>query len=283
MISIITSIYNQLHMNRLFWSYLKKYTDNKFELIIIDNNSDDGSRAYFRSLAAAGESVVLIENEANYTYPYCQNQGIAVAKGDVMVFFNNDLLVSPHWDSRMMRVIGKNDFEVVSFASNDRMKSQEVTKVLSRRWKRIKYPIITLFGQSKFSLTLMAKLCYGNWERHCEKIYREHGLSMTKGFSGSAIAITRKGIEKIGEWDIHQYGADFDIFYRSCDRWERVGDMKPIATINGVFIHHYRRLTLYKPYPPFADAANIKRIEEKWAQKDIDRWINGTSSFPDIS
>ena len=35
MISIITAIYNQLDMNKLYWEYLNKYTDHPFELIII--------------------------------------------------------------------------------------------------------------------------------------------------------------------------------------------------------------------------------------------------------
>ena len=37
MISIITAIYNQLAMNRIFYDSIVETTDSEFELIIIDN------------------------------------------------------------------------------------------------------------------------------------------------------------------------------------------------------------------------------------------------------
>lgn len=51
MISIITAIYNQLPMNQIFWEYLNKYTTVPYELIVIDNGSNDGSIEFFRDLA----------------------------------------------------------------------------------------------------------------------------------------------------------------------------------------------------------------------------------------
>lgn len=156
MVSIITAIYNQLDMNKLFWEYLQKYTDNKFELIIIDNNSNDGSREFFQSL---GDKVTIIMNAKNYSYPYCQNLGIRIAQYDVMAFLNNDLLVSPHWDSRLMNVLGKDDRDVISLGSNDRLFDRRTSKKIGKKWKWIKYPSIALFGQHTFSLKLMHWLC----------------------------------------------------------------------------------------------------------------------------
>ena len=271
MISIITAIYNQLDMNKLFWEYLKKYTDSTFELIIIDNCSTDGSREFFESLS--NENVILIANKENYSYPHCQNQGIKVAKYENLVFLNNDLLVSPHWDSRMLQVLGHDGHDVISFGTNDRLVNKRISTKIHKHWKRIKYPVITLFGQKTFSLKLMTYLCYGNWEKFTEKIFSTYGLSLCEGFSGSAIAMNRTAISKIGEWDITQQGADFDIFYKTCDRSEKKGDIKPLAIINGVYMHHFRRLTLYQKYPPFADAANLCSNEEKWGQGSVDRWL----------
>lgn len=269
MISIITAIHNQLEMNKLYWQYLLKYTDNIFELIIIDNVSDDGSREFFESL---GPTVKVIANDRNYSYPHCQNQGIEIAKYDTLAFLNNDLLVSPHWDSRMLEVLGTDNRHVVSLSSNDRMVDKSTTKRISRRWKHIKYPIITLFSTSRFSLLAMLRLCYGNWERCCERIYRKYGLSLTPGFSGSAIIMNRKAIGLLGCWDPSQQGADFNLFFETCQRHEQHGDIQPIAIVNGIFVHHYRRLTLYGSWPAFADAENLKTMEEKWGAERIARW-----------
>lgn len=270
MISIITAIHNQLDMNKLFWDYLVRYTKNEFELIIIDNNSTDGSREFFQSL---GANVRVIANQENYSYPYCQNQGIEIAQYDVLAFLNNDLLVSPDWDERVMQVLGKDKRHVVSVGSNDRLCQRATTRSLANRWKRIKYPCIMLFGQKGYSLRLMRWLCYGNWERFTERIWKKYGTTTTDGFSGSAIIMNRKAIEILGLWDLSQQGADFDLFYRTCDRWEREGDLRPMATINGVFVHHYRRLTMYVNHPPFVDKDNLSTLDAKWPAQDLARWL----------
>lgn len=83
MISVMTAIYNQLNVNKLYWESLCSYTDNPFEVIIIDNGSKDGSPEFFESVSAK-----VIYNNANYSYPYCQNQGIEAARYDWLAFMN---------------------------------------------------------------------------------------------------------------------------------------------------------------------------------------------------
>src|SRR5271157_5234236 len=100
MLSVITAIYNQLPVNRLFLEHLRRHTRLPFELIIVDNHSNDGSGDFFR---AAGAKVIA--NDGNYSYPRCQNQGLRVAQHEWLAFLNNDLIVSPGWDQRLMEVM----------------------------------------------------------------------------------------------------------------------------------------------------------------------------------
>ena len=51
MISIVTSVHNQLHMNKLFFETLQKNSALPFQLIVIDNNSTDGSKEFFKDKA----------------------------------------------------------------------------------------------------------------------------------------------------------------------------------------------------------------------------------------
>ncbi|MCM1517387.1 MAG: glycosyltransferase [Pseudoflavonifractor sp.] len=261
MISIITAIYNQLAMNRLYYNSLTATTDGDWELIVIDNGSTDGSREFFESL---GGNVTVIANDGNYSYPYCQNQGLAMAKGDVYAFFNNDILLSPHWDTRMMQVLGQDGYEVLSLASNDRMGDEQLTRRLSRRWKHIKYPLIFTLGQSAVSLRLMARLTYGDWTHYCRRVWERYGTSTRIGFSGSAVMMTRRGVGLVGEWDPTEQAADFDLFMRTLQRSREHGDIRPLSIVSGVMHHHYRRLTLRCDYPPFKDATQLRGLEEKW-------------------
>ncbi len=262
-ISIITAIYNQLAMNKIFWEYLIRYTTMTFELIVIDNGSTDGSREFFEKLAKTHD-ITVISNGDNYSYPHCQNQGIKIAKYDILAFLNNDILVSPKWDLRIAQCIGINGFEVLSLSSTDRMYDKKVTKALQHKWKRIKYPLRTLFGQKLFSLRLMKCMCFGNWEKYCENIYDKYGNSLTYGFSGSAIIMSRKAIEIFGGWDITQQGADFDMMMRTLIRYKAEGDVKPCAIVNGIFHHHFRRVSAKAVYPPFVDRDNLVSFENKW-------------------
>ncbi|MCR5497814.1 MAG: glycosyltransferase [Paludibacteraceae bacterium] len=271
MISIITAIFNQLPMNRMFYDSIVKNTDSEFELIIVDNGSTDGSIEFFKSL---GNNVRVIENDGNYSYPYCQNEGIKVARGDVFAFLNNDILLSPHWDSRLLQILGKDGYHILSLASNDRMATKEETTKLSRHWKHVKYPLQFLLGQRSISLKLMTKLCYGrNWTKFCEDVWNRHGLNLRIGFSGSAIIMDKQGLEIVGgEWDPRIYAADFDMFFQTMKLSKEGKDIKPLSIVGGIFHHHFRRLTFHEKFPPFKDNDTLININQKWPEEELNEY-----------
>lgn len=261
MLSIITSIHNQLPINKLFYETLVKYTESKFELIIIDNASNDGSKEYFESK----KEVLIIQNKYNNNYPASQNQGIKVAKYDTLCFFNNDIIVSPKWD-RHINVFCKthSKIEVFSVASNDHLETKKIQKKINRRWKKIKHPIKFILGINEYSLNLMLKLMYGNWEKFCEKKFLAHGFKHLEGYSGSVIFIKKPALEKIGFWDESIQAADFDIFNRVKKRSLEKKDIMPIQLILGIYFHHFQRMTLKAKFPPFHNKEKMRSLESKW-------------------
>jgi glycosyltransferase involved in cell wall biosynthesis len=260
MISIITAIRNQLAMNRLYFQHLKKYTSHPFELIIIDNDSTDGSREFFEQNGA-----VIIRNEKNYAYSHCQNQGMELAKYDVLAFFNNDIIVSKNWDEHLIRIMQHSQFDFLSFATNDRIESQAATLRMQRKWKRIKYPVNYLSGYSESGLKMMLKLMYGIWERWTEKRRHQFSDQLMEGFSGSCIVCTKNGLDKIGKWDERILEADFDLYFRIKKRNLEFHDVQPLQIMLGIYFHHYGRLSARrKSLLPFADAKQIIPLEKKW-------------------
>src|ERR1041384_689274 len=149
MLSIITAIHNQLAMNKLFYSSLQKYTHHPFELIIIDNHSTDGSADFFRSKGAH-----VIYNDHNYSYPYCQNQGIRSAKFEYLAFLNNDLVVSPSWDKRLIETLNANGLQVITTCGIERLEEPKETTKIQRRWKAIKNTT-SILGKSETMLKYM--------------------------------------------------------------------------------------------------------------------------------
>ena len=62
------------------------------EVIVVDNHSQDGSQAMLKD---AFPHVNVIANEANLGHGVAMNQGAAMARGDLLIFANPDLLFLP--------------------------------------------------------------------------------------------------------------------------------------------------------------------------------------------
>ena len=271
MISIITAIYNQLEMNKLFYESLIKYTKNKFELIIVDNNSNDGSREYFEN---KGAKVIL--NNGNYSYPYCQNRGIEAANFDYLFFLNNDIIVSKDWDARAIKVMKENNLDIATCSATELLENAEKSHANIQKWKLIKNPLIYFFGNKKWVLKTSFKLMYENWEQWTDNRYNEFGNKIILGIAGSNVLATRKGLEKIGNWDERIQAADFDIFLKTKKRSIEYNDIKPIHILLGIYLHHYSKLTFKKKYPPFIDRENLISVKDKWGLENATDLLVGT-------
>ena len=265
MISIITAVHNGLAFNTVYLEYLRKYTYHPFELIIIDNASTDGTREFFTA-----EGCVMIANTENYSYPYCQNQGIRVAKAEYLFFLNNDLVVSPQWDKLLIEAAALHQADLISAAGIENLGTKNGTRDISRKWKRVKNPLL-LFGFGRKNLLLMLRMMYGNWEKFCKDRADRYGLSVVEGIVGNNVMMTRRALKILEGWDERLQFADFDLFMRVKQRSLEVGDIRPCQVALGVYIHHYIRLTSkYAVKPrPFADLHKLIRLEDKWTKEQL--------------
>jgi GT2 family glycosyltransferase len=269
MISIITAVHNGLAFNKIYLEYIRKHTHHPYEVIIIDNASTDGSREFFK---ASGCKV--IENSLNYSYPYTQNQGIREASGEYLFFLNNDIVVSPSWDKRLIEIARSQDVDIISAAGIENMGNSLETKAFSRKWKKIKNPLMFLFGFGERNLRLMHRLMYGDWEKFCAKRWEHLGNETIEGIVGNNVMMTRRAISIMGDWDERIQGADWDLFIRTKKRSVETGDIKPCHIARGVFIHHYIRMTAkYAVKPtPFADRDKMLEVREKWTAEEINQF-----------
>ena len=99
LVSIVVLTYNQLEeCTKPCIDSLYRYTErNDFELIVVDNDSKDGTPEYLRSIVSHHDNMRVILNSVNKGYAAGNNDGIKVAKGDFIILLNNDTLVSPGW------------------------------------------------------------------------------------------------------------------------------------------------------------------------------------------
>ena len=97
-VSIIIVTYNNLLFTRMCLATVLGHTIHvSYELIVVDNASDDGTREYLREVAGRNPHVRVAFNEENRGFAAANNQGLALARGNVLVLLNNDVLAPPGW------------------------------------------------------------------------------------------------------------------------------------------------------------------------------------------
>jgi len=85
-----------------------------FEVLLVDNGSDDAqSIEYFKQLAAANK-VNLLHYNAPFNYSAINNFAVGHAKGDILLFMNNDIeLLHEHWLTEMVMQVLRDDIGCV--------------------------------------------------------------------------------------------------------------------------------------------------------------------------
>ncbi|HZZ18106.1 MAG TPA: glycosyltransferase family 2 protein [Opitutaceae bacterium] len=104
-LSVVTPLFNCLDLTKAMVASLKATMPGwmSYEVILVDDGSTDGTRDWLATLAAPFR---VILNERNLGFGASTNRGAAVAKGRILAFLNNDLLLTPGWLGPMVRALG---------------------------------------------------------------------------------------------------------------------------------------------------------------------------------
>ena len=99
-LSVIVVNYNvKYFLEVCLHSVLRAAAGMNVEVIVVDNNSTDGSNAMLREQFP---TVVLIENKDNRGFSKANNQGVAIAKGEYILFLNPDTVMPEDFFSKTL-------------------------------------------------------------------------------------------------------------------------------------------------------------------------------------
>jgi GT2 family glycosyltransferase len=115
-ISVIVLNYNgQRYLDNCFDSLSKlSYPKSNLEIILVDNASTDESVAYVKKKYPW---VILAKLEKNYGFTGGNNAGAKLAKGEYVVFLNNDVIVTENWLGELVKTLLKNPNAVLTSKS----------------------------------------------------------------------------------------------------------------------------------------------------------------------
>jgi GT2 family glycosyltransferase len=105
-VSFIIPLYNCLPLTQAMLASLRETLPPSLdcEIILVDDGSTDGTRAWLKDLPAPCRSIL---NEKNLGFAGACNRAAAVATGDLLFFLNNDLVLLPRWLEPMLAAFNR--------------------------------------------------------------------------------------------------------------------------------------------------------------------------------
>jgi hypothetical protein len=93
-------------LKKLFGSILaSNYPKDKLEIIFVDNGSIDESVEFVKSMFTNDARLKIIQNTENLGWSPANNQGMKVAKGEIIACISNDMEVDPQWIEEIVKVM----------------------------------------------------------------------------------------------------------------------------------------------------------------------------------
>lgn len=118
-LSIVVLNWNNLALTQQCLESIRQHTDVPYELIVVDNGSEEpGSAGY---IGQAADVAILNDHNAGFSAGF--NQGLARARGEYVAFINNDTVLPSEWAGHLAQTLRERPeagivFPAVTAASN---------------------------------------------------------------------------------------------------------------------------------------------------------------------
>ncbi|TXK84652.1 glycosyltransferase family 2 protein [Paenibacillus sp. N3.4] len=127
--SIIIPNYNGLALLKECVESIRSHTSLPYEIIVVDNGSEDGSVTY-----CVKEKLKLISLPINHGFPVACNLGLHIARGNALMLLNNDTLMTPNWLDNLLRSLYSSEDigmvgPVTNYASGKQQIKEEFTNI----------------------------------------------------------------------------------------------------------------------------------------------------------
>jgi GT2 family glycosyltransferase/glycosyltransferase involved in cell wall biosynthesis len=101
--SIIIPAWNNLALTRDCLEAIWRHTaPGTYEIIVVDNGSTDGTPEFLQGLEEHGQ-IRVVRNDNNLGFAPACNQGARAARGEFLLFLNNDTKVTSGWLEELIR------------------------------------------------------------------------------------------------------------------------------------------------------------------------------------
>ncbi|NFF82043.1 glycosyltransferase [Clostridium botulinum] len=238
--SIVILTYNNLDYTKICIDSIKKYNINQnYELIIVDNNSTDGTKEWLKEQ----KGIKYILNEENRGFPAGCNQGIKIAKknNDIFLLNNDTVIISNSTFNLRMGLYSNENVGATGAVSNSVSYYQQISDTYNNFDEYMNFALKN---------NIANETCY------------EQRLKLV----GFAMLIKRDVLDKVGLLDERFTPGNFeddDISLRILREGYK------LLLCKDSYIHHFGSVSFKNNINEYSSILknNSKKFEEKWKVK----------------
>jgi GT2 family glycosyltransferase len=206
-LSIVIVNYNvEYFLEQCLNSVIKASQQLKTEIIVVDNNSSDGS---IEMLKHKFQGVHLIENKDNVGFSRANNQGIKLSQGKYVLLLNPDTVIEEQTLTKMVSRMDKDDtigglgVRMVDGKGN----------FLPESKRGLPTPIVAFYKIFGLSSLFKKSKKLGRYHLSYLNEFEENEIEI---LSGAFMCMRKKVLDEIGllDEDFFMYGEDIDLSYR---------------------------------------------------------------------
>lgn len=217
LVSLVCPFYNEAKCTKAFYEALtaeiERLSDYQFEVICIDDGSDDASLDLLLGLANADSRFKVIELSRNFGKEAALTAGIDIALGELVIPFDSDLQDPPSLIGRLIQAWEENDVDVVLAKRSNR----QVDKLSKRVSAAAFYDTYNFLAHIKIpknvgDCRLMTRDVVEALKSLPENQRFMKGLFAWVGFKACTIEYTRQarasGVTKFSGWKLWNFALE---------------------------------------------------------------------------
>lgn len=212
-VSVVIPVWNQWEFTKVCLDTLRPTLGVRDEVIVVDNGSTDQTAKGLRNYSW----LKVVTNEENQGFGRGCNQGAAVATGDVIIFLNNDTILTTRWIDGLVWPFEDDRVVATGPRSNSVSGKQLVQNV-------------------DYDISRMSS--YRQWARGWREAHKRE-ITQVERLIGFCIAVRRSDFEALGGFDERfEIGGfeDDDLCVRLLERGQ-------LLICHESFVHHVGHVT----------------------------------------
>ncbi|NWL76810.1 dTDP-Rha--alpha-D-GlcNAc-pyrophosphate polyprenol alpha-3-L-rhamnosyltransferase [Pseudomonas taiwanensis] len=209
------------------------------EVIIVDNASTDSSLALAQSTAPDGIELKIIRNDTNVGFSRACNQGVALARGNYLLFLNPDCVIEKHAVGWLLQAVDAPDIGMVGglLLNPDGTEQAGGRRAVPTPWRTF----VRAFGLQ--GLAQRYPRLFDDFLLHQTPLPSE--VIDVEAISGACMLVPRHAFDKIGPLDEGYFMHCEDLDW--CMRF-RIGGLRVSFQPRARVLHYKGRCSVNHPF-----------------------------------